>query len=269
MAGVLAAATAALRAAGVPSPRGDAELLAAHVLGVERTALLTAPPAGPAQRGAYQALIARRSAREPLQHLTGVAYFRHLTLPVGPGVFIPRPETEGLVELVLPAAGPETIVADLCAGSGAIALAVNTEAPGTTVHAVEADAEAFCWLRRATAGSPLRIHRAAASAWNPGVRIDVVVSNPPYLPIGCTLPPEVGQHDPAAALWGGPDGLDTVREVVSAAARLLREGGLLAIEHDVSQQATLMSLLRRQGFAQVSGHRDLTGRDRYVTGRRA
>lgn len=266
---VLAAAAERLDAAGVPSPRHDAELLAAHILGVRRASLLTAPALRPEQDAAFHALITRRATREPLQHLTGVAYFRHLALPVGPGVFIPRPETEGLVDLVLPHVGPGTTLVDLCAGSGAIALAVAAESPGTEVHAVEVDPAAFGWLRRAAAGSPVTVHRAAAGAWNPGRSVDAVVSNPPYLPDGLALEPEVARHDPAAALWGGPDGLDVVREVLTAATRLLRPGGFVALEHDVSHQQELLRLLCQSGFVEVTGHQDLTGRERYVTGRRA
>jgi release factor glutamine methyltransferase len=268
-AGVGAAVRAAsdrLTAAGVASPRHDAEALAAHVLGARRPGLVLAAFDGGSLRR-YDALVARRAAREPLQHLTGVAPFRHLELAVGPGVFIPRPETEGLVELVLAAAGPDRIVVDLCAGSGAVAVAVATERLGTEVHAVEADPAALLWLRR-NAGELVQVHAGRAAEALPQLAgaVDVVVSNPPYLPTGLALEPEVADHDPALALWGGADGLEVIVEVVGAAVRLLCAGGLLALEHDASHQRAVAHLLRESGFEAVTGHVDLSGRDRYVTG---
>lgn len=257
-AAVVRQAAAQLVAAGVPSPRHDAEALAEHVLGRRaRWATFDA-----ATRSRYDDLVARRAARVPLQHLTGMAPFRHLELAVGPGVFVPRPETEGLVDLVLPACGPGAVVVDLGAGSGAIALALVTERPGTEVHAVEAAAGALPWLRR-NVGDAVTVHGVPVADLV-GPSADVVVSNPPYLPLGLAVEPEVAA-DPAAALWGGIDGLDVVREVVAAAARLLRPGGLIALEHDVSHQSQVLELLRRSGFRGVTGHDDLTGRPRYAS----
>ncbi len=255
-----------LRAAGVASARHDAEALARFVLGCDR-ALGSSPPWDAPARRRFEALVERRARREPLQHLTGRAPFRHLEIAVGPGVFVPRPETEGLVDLVLDRAGPGSVVVDLCAGSGAVALAVATERPGTEVHAVECEAVALRWLRR-NVGDLVIVHPADVRDALPELdgSVDVVVSNPPYLPDGLVLEPEVGAHDPAASLWGGPDGLTTIRWVVAAAARLLRPGGLLALEHDESHQAAVRECLQGKGFGGVVGHRDLTGRDRYVTG---
>ena len=261
-AGVGAAVRAAaqrLSDAGVPSAEHDAGALAAYVLG-ERS-LLASFDGGTQRR--YDALVTRRAHREPLQHLTGIAPFRHVELAVGPGVFIPRPETEGLVDLVLKACGPDTVAVDLCAGSGAIALAIATERPGTEVHAVEASPDALPWLTR-NAGGVVTVHHGAV-ADVAGVTADVVVSNPPYLPLGLDIDPEVAA-DPPLALWGGADGLDVIQEVVAAAGRLLRPGGLLALEHDASHQSAVLECLRRSGFEQVTGHRDLSGRDRYATG---
>ncbi len=261
-AGVGAAVRAAaqrLADAGVPSAEHDAAALASYVLG-ER-AVLASFDGGTQRR--YDVLVARRARREPLQHLTGVAPFRHVELAVGPGVFIPRPETEGLVDLVLKACGPDTVAVDLCAGSGAIALAIATERPGTDVHAVEGSADALPWLTR-NAGGVVTVHHGGAADFA-GVVADVVVSNPPYLPLGLDVDPEVAA-DPAVALWGGVDGLDVVHEVVAAAARLLRPGGLLALEHDASHQPAVLECLQRKGFVQVTGHQDLSGRDRYATG---
>lgn len=261
-------AAARLAAAGVPSPRHDAEALAEHLLG--RTAMFATFDA--ATRSRYEALVARRADREPLQHITGTAPFRYLELAVGPGVFVPRPETEGLIDLVLPACGPGRVAVDLGAGSGAIAHALATERPGTEVHAVESSAEALPWLRRnvgvaatGCAAGAVTVHESAARDWAPDLVADVVVSNPPYLPDGLAVEPEVAA-DPPAALWGGPDGLDVIRAVIGVAARVLRPGGLLALEHDVSHQPQVLSLLRRSGFVEVTGHDDLTGRPRYATG---
>lgn len=260
---ILRAATARLAAAGVPSPRHDAEELAACLLGVPRRLL---PLAAALDLAAYELLVDRRAAREPLQHLTGQAPFRYLVLAVGPGVFIPRPETEALVDLILPAVGDGSLAVDLCAGSGALALSVATECPGSRVHAVEADPGALPWLER-NCSDRVTVHPAAAADCRL-LGVDVVVSNPPYLPDGLPLEPEVSRYDPPAALWGGPDGLRVVAEVVNAAAGMLRPGGLLALEHDASHQADVLKLLRGSGFQEVMGHRDLSGRDRYATARR-
>jgi release factor glutamine methyltransferase len=258
----LAGAAATLAAAGVASPRFDAEELAAHVLGVPRSRLSVAESTAE-QDAAFDALIRRRAAREPLQHITGEAPFRHIVLAVGPGVFIPRPETEGLVDLVLDRCGPGRVAVDLCAGSGAVAAAIAAERPGTEVHAVELSAPAMPWLTR-NAGFAVVVHHEAVASFG-GVVADVVVSNPPYLPDGLDLAPEV-RADPAPALWGGPDGLAVIDDVIACALRLLRPGGLVAIEHDVSHQSEVLERLRHNGFCDVLGHDDLTGRPRYATG---
>ena len=271
--GALAAAERQLAAAGVESARFDAAELAAHVLGVERGRLVTAPALTREQVTRYTELVRRRADREPLQHLTGVAGFRHLDLAVGPGVFVPRPETESMVQWCLEAlsAQPRPLVVDLCSGSGAIALAIADEHPGAVVHAVEREPAAYAWLQR-NAGDRerVRLHLADASAALPDLvgRVDLVVSNPPYLPerTAVDLEPEVRDHDPAAALWGGPDGLDGLRMVEPAARRLLRPGGLLAVEHDDSHGESAPDLLRDAGgWARVAGYRDLAQRPRYVT----
>jgi release factor glutamine methyltransferase len=261
-------ATARLAAAGVPSPRYDAEVLAAYLLGVDRTRLVSVDRALDATR--YDDLIRRRAARVPLQHLTGTAYFRHLTLAVGPGVFVPRPETELLVDLALTGSEPGATVVDLCAGSGAIAIAVATERPDCRVHAVELDPAAAGWLARNVQelAPAVTVHVTAAADVPAGLAgtADVVVSNPPYLPVGSPVDPEVGGHDPAIALWGGPDGLEVLVQVLAAARGWLRPGGRVALEHDVSHQPRLLDLLHDSGFREVAGHRDLAGRERFVTG---
>jgi release factor glutamine methyltransferase len=266
------AAAATLAAAGVASPRHDAEELAAHVLEVPRSrlVLLDRLPAGAA--GRYRELVEQRAARVPLQHLTGVAGFRRLDLAVGPGVFVPRPETEVLVEWALARLRPDDLVVDLCAGSGAIALAVADEAPGVTVHAVEREQDALAWAARNVekTGLPVTLYRGDVA--DPGVlaelagTVDLVTANPPYVPVGGQVEREVAEHDPPAALWGGDDGLLTVRAVERAAARLLRPGGLVAVEHAEVQGEVVPAVFRH--WADVEDHRDLTGRPRFTTARR-
>lgn len=269
----VAEATSRLAAAGVDSAGVDAAILAAHVLGVPRNRLALAVGFDHAQAGAYAELVERRANREPLQHITGVAYFRHLALAVGPGVFVPRPETELLVDHVLAevAARPgRSLVVDLCTGSGAIAVAVATEAPGAEVHAVELDAAAHAWAARNVEGTGVQLHLGDAADCLPGLtgRVDVVVANPPYVPAGTPLPPEVGA-DPASALYAGSDGLDGVRTVAATAARLLRPGGLLVCEHDDTHGESAPALLSHlEGWTGTQDHRDLAGRARFVTTRR-
>jgi release factor glutamine methyltransferase len=265
----------------VESPRVDAELLLAAVLAVPRARLLTldAVPADAATR--FAALVAERASRVPLQHLTGTAAFRFLELSVGPGVFVPRPETELIAGWVLDriAGLDRPRVVDLGTGSGAIALSVAHEHPGARVVAVEADAGAVGWTRhnaaaRAAAGdTPVEV--LVGDMTGTGLltgltgTVDVVVSNPPYVPDGARLPREVADHDPPLALWGGPDGLDVVRGLLRTAARLLRPGGWLGIEHADQQGSSLPALVRATGgWTDVADHPDLAGRPRYTTAQR-
>jgi release factor glutamine methyltransferase len=269
-----------LAGAGVPSPRADAEILAAHLLGVTRGELAVAAVLGrPAPEGLAE-LVARRATRVPLQHLTGRASFRRLELAVGPGVFVPRPETEQVAQVAVDAAAEAVartgcaLVVDLCTGSGAIALAVAREVPAARVHAVELDARAHTWAARNLDGSGVVLHRGdarTALAELDGT-VDVVVSNPPYVPPGAVpVDPEVAEHDPAVALYGlGPDGLEVPRGVVRAAARLLRPGGVLVMEHAEVQDAAARALVDGTGaFEPASTRPDLTGRPRMVVARRA
>ncbi|MCL9793552.1 peptide chain release factor N(5)-glutamine methyltransferase [Frankia sp. AgKG'84/4] len=290
---MLADATERLRAAGVDSPRANAEQLAAFALDVPRSRLvLVTEVAGPAAER-FAELVRRRADRVPLQHLTGVAGFRYLDLAVGPGVFVPRPETESVAGWAIDwlrgraqddgrgvagDAGP--VCVDLCAGSGAIALSLAGEVPGARVHAVEVDAAALVWLRRnvTASGRAVEVHEAdvctepPASLTRLAGAVDLVVSNPPYLPDAdrAAVQPEVGEYDPALALWGGPDGLDVVRAVVALAARLLRPGGRLVVEHADGHGAAAVALARADGrWRDIRDHPDLAGRDRFVTARRA
>ncbi|GAB4083757.1 peptide chain release factor N(5)-glutamine methyltransferase [Myceligenerans cantabricum] len=262
--GLVRQAAQVLSDAGVGSPRVDAELLLAHALGVgpaevRRRAILGTPVSDD-ERARLAGLVARRAAREPLQHLTGVAAFRYLELAVGPGVFVPRPETEQVAQVAVDEAArlARAVVVDLCTGSGAIALAVATEVPGSRVHAVELDAGAHAWAARNIAAAPVRAAAPGGGYADPvdaagraealvhlvkgdartALReldgaVDVVVSNPPYVPPDAVpRDPEVAEHDPAVALYGlGADGLEVPRGIAAAAARLLRPGGLFVMEH--------------------------------------
>jgi release factor glutamine methyltransferase len=266
----LADASTRLAAAGVPSPRFDAEELAAFLMGTDRSGLLTADAL---DGTAYEQLVARRAAREPLQHITGVAHFRYLTLAVGRGVFIPRPETESVVGHAIDwlhgRALQAPVCVDLCAGSGAIAAALATEVKGSVVHAVESSADALPWLRRNVKPLGVAVHPVDIAQPISGLEggVDVVVCNPPYIPDDA-LPrdPEVVEFDPAFALWGGPDGLDVMRVVARSAAWLLRPGGLLVVEHADVQGETVPALLSAAGdWQDVLDHKDLSGLPRYTS----
>lgn len=257
---IISKAISLLTEAKVSSPQVDAELLLAHVVGVERSQLITINQISDEQFSDFEDLVARRANRVPLQHLTGVAYFRHLELAVGPGVFVPRPETELLVDAAIahlkniPA--PRNAV-DLCSGSGAIALSIALEVPGTIVLAVELSDDAVKWLAHnivdhaaqlEAVGSHVYIHHG-----NAGDRtlladmvgeIDAVVTNPPYIPSDM-IPrdPEARDYDPAIALFSGQDGLDVAREVVVVAADLLKPAGFFGMEHADVQGESVPALL--------------------------
>jgi len=271
-----------LSEAGVESPRVDAELLLGHVLGLSRAGLITLDDVSGDDAARFDALVTQRADRVPLQHLTGRAPFRYLELAVGPGVFVPRPETEQLAGWAVEQLGgtPAPVVVDLGSGSGALALSIAHEHPGARVTAVERDAGAIEWTRhnataRATAGdSPVEV--LAGDMTDPRLLreldglVDLVVSNPPYVPDGARVPREVADHDPPLALWGGPDGLDVVRGLLVTAARLLKPGGWLGIEHADQQGGSLPALVRAHGgFTDVEDHPDLAGRPRFTTARRA
>ncbi|MFS0852403.1 peptide chain release factor N(5)-glutamine methyltransferase [Microbacterium sp. 179-I 3D4 NHS] len=277
LATVVRAAAQRLADAGVPDPLVDAELLAAHVLGVRRGELQAAVIRGDAmdedRRVELEGLLERRAGREPLQHLTGTAPFRHLELSVGPGVFVPRPETETVVQHAIDAllgdSDPSPIAVDLGTGSGAIALAMATEVPHARVFAAEISPDAHAWARRNTAGHEnvtLVLSDLADAFPELDGTVAVVASNPPYVP-DAAVPrdPEVRLFDPSLALYGGEDGLDVVRVLSTTALRLLRPGGLLVIEHGESQGAEIRDLLVADGWRAPATHRDLTLRDRATT----
>jgi release factor glutamine methyltransferase len=274
---LLAEAARRLRDAGVASPEHDAAELLAHVLGVRRASLVTAPEPTAEQLAAFDALVARRASREPLQHLTGSAGFRYAELQVGAGVFVPRPETEVVAGFAIDRAreaGPTPVVVDLCTGSGAIALAVATEVPGARVHAVELDEPALEWAARNLAGSGVDLRGGDMAQAFPELdgTVDVVVSNPPYIPLEAweSVAPEARDHDPSLALWSGDDGLDAMRVVEATAARLLRPGGWVVAEHADVQGESAPAVFARTGrWREVADRRDLAERPRFVTAVRA
>ncbi|GAA2596693.1 peptide chain release factor N(5)-glutamine methyltransferase [Actinomadura fulvescens] len=275
----IARATARLADAGAASPRADAEELAAAVHGVKRAELHTVSD------GAFDArfweYVARREAGEPLQHITGRAFFRYLELKVGPGVFVPRPETEVMVGWALDTLRDmdvqDPLVVDLGTGSAAIALSIAQESPRARVHAVEKDPTAFVHATRNIEDLDergqvrLRLDDFGTALNELNGTVDLVVSNPPYIPMSEWeyVPRDVRDHDPADALWGGgEDGLDAVRVVERTARRLLRPGGHVAVEHsDLQGNAVYWVFAEENGWRDVRNRRDLTNRDRFVTAR--
>jgi release factor glutamine methyltransferase len=277
---VLASATAELAAAGIASPRTDAELLAAYALGIARGRLVMVDDFTPEQLATFRRLLADRSRRIPLQHLLGQVAFGALDVAVGPGVFVPRPETELMVEWALTSLPDErALVVDLCSGSGVIALAIAHARPRARVIAVERDLEAASWLSRnakvrADAGDHA-IEIVLGDVTEPGVPstkfdglVDLLLCNPPYVPDGTPVPDEV-LHDPQSAVFGGPDGLDVIRPVVARSVVLVKPGGWVGIEHDDSHVRAVADLLTATGsYTDVMVHSDLAGRPRFTIARR-
>jgi release factor glutamine methyltransferase len=289
LAELLRDARSRLAAAGVPTPDADVELLAAHAFGLTRgelgsAVLRGAPGAGPAVT-AFEELVAERARRVPLQHLTGTAPFRTVELAVGPGVFVPRPETEVVAGVAIEEALRlrHPLVVDLCTGSGAIAVAVAVEVPAARVVAVELDPLASAWARRnvdaagrSPHGSVVDLRQGDAVGADTGVladlagAVDVVVANPPYIPHGARpVDPEVADHDPELALYGGgADGLAVPRGVVASARGLLRAGGMLVMEHGDAQGSRVRRLVEGPDWHDVRTAEDLTGRPRALVARR-
>lgn len=271
---LIAETTQRLAAAGVASPEYDAAELLAHVAGVSRLQLGLVTPTKE-QLARYQELVSRRVDREPLQHLTGVAAFRYRELVVGPGVFVPRPETEVLVGWMLAKLTDveAPLVVDLCTGSGAIAGAVATERPDSTVHAVELSAAACGWARRNLAGTGAILHEGDIDGCLPELdgQVDAVISNPPYIPLTAweSVAAEVRDHDPALALWSGDDGLDAIKVVAATAGRLLKPGGWVGCEHADLQGESAPAAFSATGmFTEVRDQVDLANRPRFTTARR-
>ncbi|MFG6474898.1 peptide chain release factor N(5)-glutamine methyltransferase [Microbacterium sp. P06] len=282
LADLVRSAVARLGRAGVLDPAVDAELLAAHVLGTSRGAVQGASIRGdrvPAAAVAeFEDLVERRCARVPLQHLTGFAPFRHLELAVGPGVFVPRPETEMVAQLAIDAlraaASASPIAVDLGTGSGAIALSLATEVPHARVFAAENSVEAFVWTKENAARIGAENLRLAfidleRAFTDLDGTVSVVVSNPPYVP-DAAIPrdPEVRLYDPPAALYGGADGLDVIRTLSRVGLRLAHPGGFIVIEHGEWQGEAIRDILTADGWQAAATHPDLTMRDRATTGLR-
>ncbi len=273
---LLAEAAARLRAAEVASPEHDAAELLAHVLGTDRSRLPLVDDVPADAVTAYDVLVARRAERVPLQHLTGLAHFRLVSLEIGPGAFVPRPETELLagwaIERALELEAP--VVVDLCTGSGANARAVADEAPHAAVHAVELDPAAHAWAERNLAGTGVDLRAGDLATAFPELdgTVDVVVCNPPYIPLEAweSVAAEARDHDPHLALFSGGDGLDAIRVLAVRAALLLMPGGVVGAEHADVQGESAPAVFAATGrWTDVADHRDLAGRPRFTTARLA
>lgn len=271
-------AVSTLEAGGVESARNDAEILLSHVLGVPRALVVLAGRPQADQLAIFRRMITARASRVPLQHLTGSAGFRHVDVDVGPGVFVPRPETEMLAGWAIDAAGAAgdtPRVVDLCTGSGAIALSIVHEVPHAAVHAVELDEVAHGWALRNLAGTgvDLRLGDAMDAFADLDGTVDVVVANPPYIPLDAweSVAPEVRDHDPSLALWSGDDGLDAIRAIEQTAWRLLKPGGVVGVEHADAQGESAPAVFTgavAHPWQEVRDHPDLAGRPRFTTARR-
>jgi release factor glutamine methyltransferase len=274
-------ATKRFEEAGIESAGADAEILASFVLGINRGELLsktiTDESFSDEDALKFEELVSKRAQRFPLQHLTGYAYFRALELKVGPGVFVPRFETEVVTQLAVDALraipSEEPIAVDLATGSGAIALSLATEVPNAKIYAVELSADALVFTKenfsRYAPNAELRQGDLADAFGDLDGQVDVLISNPPYIPDEMIpIYPEVHLHDPSLALYGGTDGLDLIRKVDASARRLLRPGGSLIIEHADMQGKAVQELLLASGWRNVATHKDLAGRDRATTGTR-
>ena len=284
LAELLVGAKQRLTNAGLPSPEVDAELIVAHLLGLPRGELIPAANRGftmkPEIQNQLWELVRRRTSREPLQHIIGSAPFMTFEVTVGPGVFIPRPETESMVKRALNilsltgANGAKLKIADLCSGSGVIALALGRELSDARISAVEISASAIPYLEKNVASErkKIRVEHCSVSSWGEladASSFDMIISNPPYIP-DTEVPndPEVRDFDPREALYSGRDGLDSIREIASLSAVILKPGGTLLIEHSNLQGQKVREILQSRGFVNVSTGRDLAGRERFAEARR-
>lgn len=267
-------ATRTLSDAGVASPRVDAEELAAHVAGTSRGRLTLLAGVTEDFFGRYDDVVRSRANRVPLQHITGVAGFGPAVVKVGPGVFVPRPETEALLEWAVAQHLPaDPLLVDLCTGSGALAIALALQIPSARVIGVELSADALAYARHNCAGTSVELRCGDVN--DPDLfddldlRANLVVANPPYLPDGTELEPEVAEHDPPQALFGGPDGTSYIAASAHLAGRWLVDGGLFAVEHDDAASDTVRALMTQTAlFEDVASHTDFAHRPRFVTARR-
>jgi len=274
---LLARAVSELREAGIESPEQDARVLLALVCEIEPARLPLLDGVSEEQADLFESMVILRAVRTPLQHLTGRAYFRHVELEVGPGVFVPRPETEVMTGWAIEQLRPMTfdmqrpLVVELCAGSGAISRALYDELPRRVqLHAVELSEDAAEWAVRNLRGTTVALHVGDMATALPELdgTVDLVIANPPYIPLDAYLSvaPEARDHDPTVALFSGDDGLDAIRVLVAVAHRLLKPGGLLCFEHaDVQGESAPAVVTAHGGFTAVRDHPDLTGRSRFVT----
>ena len=267
-------AAAQLAEAGIDSARWDAEQLAAHVTGTDRGRLALLESPGDDFYGRYRDVVAARSRRVPLQHLLGAAPFGPLMLHVGPGVFVPRPETEALLAWVTAQRlAPRPVIVDLCTGSGALAVALAHHNPAARIIGIDDSDTALGYARRNAEGTAVELVRADVTTLGllPELdgRVDIVVANPPYVPDDAVLEPEVSQHDPHCAVFGGPDGMAVIAPVVALAGRWLGPGGLLAVEHDDTTSSQTVETIQSTGvFEDIVARQDLAGRPRFVTARK-
>jgi release factor glutamine methyltransferase len=268
-------AAAQLAEAGIDSARHDAEQLAAHLAGTERGRLSLLESLDEDFFTRYREVVAARSRRVPLQHLVGTEAFGPVVLHVGPGVFIPRPETEAMLAWATAQRLPmRPVIVDVCTGSGALALALARHLPDARVIGIDDSDAALEYARRNVGGSSVELIRADAAAAGLLVeldaRVDLVVSNPPYVPDGAVVEPEVAQFDPPHAVFGGPDGMTVIAAVVGLAGRWLRPGGLFAVEHDDTTSRHTVELIESTVlFVDIQARQDLAGRPRFVTARRS
>ncbi|MFT3832090.1 MAG: peptide chain release factor N(5)-glutamine methyltransferase [Micropruina sp.] len=272
----MTSASRLLRSAAGRVPDADARLLLAHTLGVPASRLLTLTAIDPDAAARFDELLTRRESGVPAQYLSGTAPFRHVEVAVGPGVFIPRPETEAMTGWALERlaeAGESPLVVELCAGSGAISLAIADEFPAARQYAVELSEDAVRYAAANLAGTGVDLVQAdmADALLELDGTVDLVIANPPYVPLEAYdgIPAEVREHEPALALFSGPDGLDAIRVLARVAARLLKPGGRVCAEHAELQHASAPAVfVAHGGFDQVRDHRDLNDRPRFVTARR-
>ena len=274
---VLSEASSKLKVAGVTSATVDAELLACFCLAISRSELqllVATKSEFPVQHLVqFQEILARRVSREPLQHITGTAPFRHLELKVGPGVFTPRPETEQVVGYAMEKIQkfPNPLIVDLCSGSGAIAISLATEISPSKVFAVELSKDAFGYLLQnaASHGLPeenLRNEDLQTSLKELDGLVDLVISNPPYIPNDAIpVDLEVQLHEPSMSLYGGVDGLDVIRQISIRAKNLLKSGGLLVLEHADSQSSAIAKLLLAEGWLEIEARADLADKERMIS----
>ena len=267
-------ATTLLADAGIDSARYEAEELAAHLTGTERGRLPLIDSPDDTFFDRYHAAIAARSRRVPLQHITGTAAFGPLRLLVGPGVFIPRPETEAILEWATAQRLPQApFIVDLCTGSGALAIALAQHWPEARLLGIDDSDAALEYARKNSAGTKVELLHADVT--KPGLltdldgQVDLVVANPPYVPDGAPVEPEVSHYDPSHAVFGGTDGMTVINAIVRLAGRWLRPGGFFAVEHDDTTSLLTCELISgTELFDDVVAQTDLTGRPRFVTARR-